>query len=94
MTPTSAEQDTDATEGAHRSVTVIVNTKPVELTSHRVNGLQIKEAAKAQGVELEFDFQLTEEARDGHPARIITDAKEITVTKHSSFTANDVDDDS
>jgi len=45
-------------------------------------------------VEIEEDFLLTEESRPGHEARVIADDKTITVTKHSVFTANDVDDDS
>lgn len=80
--------------GEGGSVTVTVNRKPVTLPSHRVNGLEIKRAAIAQGVEIEEDFLLTEEARAGHEARVIADDKTITVTKHSVFTANDVDDDS
>lgn len=78
----------------HGDVAVTVNRKPVTLSSHRVTGLEIKQAAIAQGVQIELDFQLTEEAHDGHPARVIADDKTITVTKHSVFTANDVDDDS
>jgi Multiubiquitin len=75
-------------------VTVKVNRKKVELKSHRSTGLEIKEAAIAQGVEIQLDFQLTEEAHDGHPARIIADDAVITVTHHSKFTANDGDDNS
>ena len=78
----------------HEPVTVHVNTKPVILQSHRVNGLQIEEAAIAQGVAIELDFHLVEEAHDGHPARRIQDDEFITVTDHSEFTANDGDDDS
>jgi pterin-4a-carbinolamine dehydratase len=78
----------------HHHVTVKVNRKSVKLESHRVTGLEIKDAAIAQGVEIQTDFQLTEEAHGGHPARIIGDDQKITVTDHSEFTANDVDDDS
>lgn len=76
------------------NVTVAVNHKPVTLPKHRVTGLEIKRAAIAQGVEIEEDFLLTEEAHDGHDARTVPDDKTITVTKRSVFTANDVDDDS
>lgn len=75
-------------------VVVTVNTKPVSLDTHRVTGHQIKVAAKSQGVEIEEDFLLTLEAAAGKPARVIGDDETITVTKHSVFTANDVDDDS
>ena len=80
--------------GGHEAVTVTVNTKPVVLGAHRVTGLEIKTSAIAEGVEIEEDFQLTEEAHGGHPAQVIDDDQTITVTEHSVFTANDVDDDS
>ena len=51
------------------SFTVTVNNRPVILTSHRVTGLAIKEAAIAQGVQIEPDFLLTLEAFGGQPAR-------------------------
>lgn len=75
-------------------VTVKVNTKPVTLTSHRVTGRQIKEAAISQGVDIQLDFLLTLEAHGGQPARTVDDDETITVTKHSEFSANDGDDDS
>lgn len=76
------------------AVTVTVNTKPVTLPEHRVTGLGVKQAAIAQGVEIQEDFLLTLEAHEGQPARVIDDDETITVTKHSVFTANDGDDDS
>lgn len=78
----------------HRPVTVTVNNKPVVLPERRVTGLQIKEAAIAQGVEIKLDFHLVEEAHAHHPARKIADDQTIIVTEHSVFTANDGDDDS
>jgi Multiubiquitin len=90
MSQTLAEPHLDAT----KPVTVHVNTKPVELPSHKVTGLEIKQAAIAQGVEIQVDFLLTEEAHGEHPARTIADSKKIEVTKKSEFTANSEDDDS
>jgi hypothetical protein len=44
---------------AHPStVTVTVNTKPVDLPKRRVTGLEIKQAAIAQGVNIQADFVL------------------------------------
>ncbi len=77
-----------------KPVVVHVNTKPVELPSHKVTGLEIKQAAIAQGVEIQLDFLLTEEAHGEHPARTIADDKKIEVSKKSEFTANSEDDDS
>jgi hypothetical protein len=76
------------------SVTVTVNNRRVALPSHRVTGLEVKEAAIDQGVDIQLDFILTLEAHDGHPARTVDDDDTITVTEHSVFTANDGDDDS
>ena len=88
----SAEQVPEA--DGHGSVTVTVNTKPVTLLKHRVTGLEVKQAAIAQGVAIQEDFLLTLEAHEGQPARTVDDDDVITVTKHSEFTANDADDDS
>lgn len=85
---------TSAKEQDHGSITVKVNTKPVVLDKHRLTGLEVKEAAIAQGVDIELDFILTLEAHGGQPAKTISDDDPVTVTKHSEFLANDGDDDS
>jgi Multiubiquitin len=90
----SISQTFPAAEQQHGTVTVRVNNKPVILTKHRVTGLEIKQAAIAQHVDIELDFILTVEARDGQPAETIDDDRTITVTEHSEFSANDGDDDS
>jgi hypothetical protein len=76
------------------TVNVTVNNKRVVLPGHRVTGLEVKEAAISQGVDIQLDFILTLEARDGQPARTIDDDDTVMVTEHSVFTANDGDDDS
>jgi len=87
------EQQHEA-HGEHGTVTVTVNEKPVTLPKHRVTGLEIKQTAIAQGVEIQLDFILVEEAHDGHEAKVIGDDDVIEVNKHSKFTANDGDDNS
>lgn len=87
-------QTFEAAEQEGRTVAVTVNNKRVALPGHRVTGLEVKQAAIAQGVEIELDFILTLEARDGVPARTVDDNDTITVTDHAEFTANDGDDDS
>lgn len=87
------EQDKQA-GSEHGEVTVTVNEQPVTLPKHRDTGLEIKEAAIAQGVEIKLDFILVEEAHDGHEAEVIGDDDTIEVNKHSKFTANDGDDNS
>ena len=90
----SLTSDDTAAEQRLKPVTVTVNNKPVTLPRHRVTGLEVKEAAIAQGVQIKLDFILTLEARDGEPARTIDDDDFVTVTRESVFTANDGDDDS
>ncbi len=87
-TPTTQKKPTS------KPVTVRVNTKKVELTDADVTGLEIKQAAIAQGVEIQLDFLLTREARKGEPAASIDDDEQIEVDQQDRFIANDVDDDS
>jgi hypothetical protein len=84
----------DESPEARKPVTVKVNGDPVELPAHRVSGLEIKEAAIAQGVPIKLDFELTWEAHDKKPEQNVTDDEKITVTKHSEFTAVDNEEDS
>jgi hypothetical protein len=74
-------------------VTVEVNGKPVEVAKN-LTGLQVKEAAIGQGVEIQLDFILVLEAEHHQEPREIADDEEITVDKHSRFTANDGDENS
>jgi hypothetical protein len=77
--------------GHGQEVVIEVNTKPVELKSHRVTGLAIKQAAIAQGVKIQLDFVLLEEL-DHHRTRQIPDGEIITVTDKSVFQAIPNDD--
>jgi hypothetical protein len=80
--------------GRHGEVTVTVNEQPVTLPKHRDTGLEIKQSAIAQGVQIELDFILVEEAHNGQEAKVIGDTDTVEVNKHSKFTANDGDDNS
>ncbi len=90
MTST-VEQQQD--QGRGHEVTVTVNNKSVTVTGPRVTGLQIKEAAIAQEVQIELDFLLSEELPSGE-TRIVGDSDTVTVNKHSKFTAVAGDDNS
>lgn len=74
-------------------VVITVNEKPVSVTGPKVTGLQIKEAAIAQGFQIGLDFQLSEELANGR-TRIVGDADIITVNKNSRFDAVAGDDNS
>jgi hypothetical protein len=77
----------------HRGVEVTVNKRPVRLTHRRATGLQIKEAAIAQGVNIKVDFQLAEEMGE-HDEREIKDDEEVTPHDGDRFIANGPDDNS
>jgi hypothetical protein len=81
-----------AAKGGHE-VVITVNEQPVTVIGSKVSGLQIKEAAIAQGVQIGLDFQLSEELPNGR-TRIVGDGDIVTVNKHSRFDAVAGDDNS
>lgn len=81
-------------EAKDKQVTVEVNGKAVVLADKNVTGLQVKQAAIAQKVEIQLDFILVLEAEHGNDPRQIADSEQIKVDKHSRFTCNDGEDDS
>ena len=84
----------DEGKGKDKKVTVEVNGKAVVLADEHVTGLQVKQAAIAQKVDIELDFILVLEAEHGNDPRQIADGERIKVDKHSRFTCNDGEDDS
>lgn len=74
-------------------VTIKVNNKPVAIIGPRVTGLQIKEAAIAQGVQIDLGFVLSQKLPSGK-RKIIGDKDVVTVNKNSCFRAIANDDDS
>ncbi|MFF5039902.1 MULTISPECIES: multiubiquitin domain-containing protein [Streptomyces] len=89
----TVEQADPQTPGKGHAATITVNNKTVEVIGPRVTGLQIKEAAIAQGVQIELDFQLSQELPSGE-TRIVGDTDVVTVNKNSVFTAVAGDDNS
>ncbi|MBF6605374.1 MAG: multiubiquitin domain-containing protein [Chloroflexi bacterium] len=75
------------------NVTIIVNTKPVDILGPRVTGLQIKEAAIAQDLQITLDFSLSQIRPGGRP-KVVGNDDVVTVNKNSEFTAVNDDDDS
>jgi hypothetical protein len=86
-------QPTIETKPDHWLVTVTVNNKPVKVPGPKASGLEIKEAAIAQGVEIELDFQLALIKPNGK-REIVGDDDEVTVNKNSVFVATATDDNS
>lgn len=75
-----------------RKVTINVNRKPVDVTGPRLSGLEIKQAAIAQGVAIQLDFQLAEVKKKGR--EIVGDDDQVKVDDDSEFFATATDDNS
>ncbi len=88
-------QDPQHSEPEHHPhpVTVTVNERPVALPTNDVTGLEIKQAAIAQGVPIQLDFVLSEELEQRR-TRIIGNGDRIRVTERSRFLAIPPDDNS
>jgi hypothetical protein len=76
-----------------KTVEFHVNEKPVRMEGHLHTGLQIKVAAKDQGVKIELDFLLYL-LRHHQPNKLITDGEEVHLTHESRFHAIADDDNS
>jgi hypothetical protein len=74
-------------------IKIKVNEKHVEMPHHEANGLQIKEAAIAQGVDIKRDFALSEELEDGR-TRVVGDTDTIELYEGQKFIAVTPDDNS
>jgi hypothetical protein len=82
-----------ATEKAKdRTIAIRVNNKPVEMTENRPTGLEIKQAAIAQGVDIQLDFKLSQKV--GDKFKPVKDDERVTINKNSEFSAIAGDDNS
>ncbi|HET7059709.1 MAG TPA: multiubiquitin domain-containing protein [Candidatus Saccharimonadales bacterium] len=72
---------------------ITVNKKEVKVEGPKTTGLQIKEAAIAQGVMIEVDFQLAEIKASGERI-IIGNDDPVKLHKDSQFVATAPDDNS
>ena len=87
----SAVQELSAAKA--KTVTVLVNEKPVEFQQKKATGTEIKAAAIAQGVAIQPDFSLFIEKG---PKKLdqVGDAQEVTLNDHDKFVAVAPDDNS
>ncbi len=77
----------------HHQVEILVNERKVKITGPRATGLQIKQAALAEGVSIQLDFVLSEEIGE-RKSRVIADNEEVAVNDHARFIAVAPDDNS
>lgn len=78
---------------AQHLVDIVVNRQPVRIEGPRATGLQIKEAAIAQGVKIQVSFQLSEKLGD-HKTKVIGDTDTVTLHEGAVFAAVADDDNS
>jgi Multiubiquitin len=86
-----SQEETAATHPSHQ-VEITVNTKPVSIEGPKATGLQIKEAAIAQGVQIGLDFILYQEL--GGRTKPVGDGDTVTVHQGLAFTTIANDDNS
>jgi hypothetical protein len=74
-------------------VDIVVNKHQVRIQGPKTTGLQIKEAAIAQGVKIQISFQLSEKLGD-HKTRVIGNTDPVTLHEGAVFVAVADDDNS
>jgi NAD(P)H-flavin reductase len=85
---------TDETaQHSHHDVEITVNNKQVHIAGPKASGLEIKQAAIAQGVQIEADFRLAEIKPDGKH-KIIGDNESVALHDGLRFVATAPDDNS
>lgn len=87
------DQDQNREHGKPKTIEIEVNGKDVEMPKEEVTGLEIKEAAIAQSVNIQLTFVLQQELPNGS-SKIIGDRDEVRLRKHLRFTAIAPDDNS
>jgi hypothetical protein len=88
-----AVSTTQPSQGADRTITVVVNTKPVIFEEHKQTGSQIKATAIAQHVAIHADFPLflVHGPKNLQP---VGDSELVTLHPHQEFRAVAPDDNS
>ena len=76
-----------------KMVTIEVNEHKVEMPNGPATGLEIKEAAIKQGVNIQANFVLQLQLPNGS-SRVIGDEDKVPLTEHLAFTAIAPDDNS
>ena len=78
-----------------RTTTIKVNRAPVVMPGDHATGMEIKQAAIAQGVKIDQNFQLLLEHGNGHgKPKVVGDNERIHLKEDASFVAIAPDDNS
>ena len=76
-----------------KTVTIEVNDHKVEMPSGPASGLEIKQAAIKQGVNIQLNFVLLVQLPNGS-SKVIGDDDKLPLTEHLAFNAIAADDNS
>ena len=76
-----------------KTVTIEVNDHKVEMPAGPATGLEIKEAASKQEVNIQLNFVLQVQLPNGS-SKVIGDNDKVALTEHLTFTAIAADDNS
>ena len=87
------ERDAVLEDTRLKTVTIEVNDHKVEMPAGPATGLEIKQAAIKQGVNIQVNFVLQVQLPNGS-SKVIGDNDKVPLTEHLSFTAIAADDNS
>ena len=76
-----------------KTVTIEVNDHKVKMPAGPATGLEIKEAAIKQGVNIQVNFMLQVQLPNG-ASKVVGDEDKVPLTEHLAFTAIAPDDNS
>lgn len=86
-------KDTVAEDVYLKTVTIEVNDHKVEMSAGPATGLEIKEAAIKQGVNIQLSFVLQVQLPNGS-SKVVGNEDKVALTEHLAFTAIAADDNS
>lgn len=76
-----------------KAITIEVNDHKVEMPAGPATGLEVKEAAIKQGVNIQVNFVLQVQLPNG-TSKVVGDDDKVPLTEHLAFTAIAADDNS
>ena len=86
-------KDTETEDLRLKTVTIEVNNHKVKMPAGPATGLEIKEAAIKQDVDIQLNFVLQVQLPNGS-SKVVGDDDKVALTEHLAFTAIAADDNS
>ena len=88
-----ATKDTETEDLRLKTVTIEVNDRKVKMPAEPATGLEIKEEAIKQDVNIQLNFVLQVQLPNGS-SKVVGDDDKVALTEHLAFTAIAADDNS